>query len=110
MTTKEQRLHEWIARIADYMNSGLTMSAWCTANHFTKEKLRYWLRKTKAASSTAALTPPTHWVPLAVADQTESPNSAPSLVVCVGQASIELRIGFDAQLLREIVQALEALC
>jgi hypothetical protein len=106
MTVKEQRRHEWIARIADYRASGLTLSAWCTANHFTKEKLKYWLRKTKEDSSSATLTPPTRWVPLTVADQ----FSTSSLVVRVGPASIEIRAGFDPRLLREIVQALEVPC
>jgi hypothetical protein len=39
MTTKEQRRQEWIARIADYKTSGLTMSSWCAAQHVTKTHL-----------------------------------------------------------------------
>lgn len=53
MTTREQRRREWVTRIADYRSSGLTMTAWCTANHFSKEQLKYWLRKTKEDSASA---------------------------------------------------------
>lgn len=45
MTTKEQRLQDWQARIADYHASGLTMAAWCQEHSVTKETLKYWLRK-----------------------------------------------------------------
>jgi hypothetical protein len=109
MTTKEQRLHEWTARVADYKASGLTMSAWCTANHFTMDQLKYWIRKMKDVPSSAVPTPSTRWVPLSVADHA-SAVSASSLVVRIGQASIVLQAGFDPQLLREVVQALKALC
>jgi hypothetical protein len=71
MTTKEQRRHEWTARIADYKACGLTMSAWCDAHHVTKEQLKYWLRKLKVVPS-EAVTAPTHWVPLTVADPIQS--------------------------------------
>jgi hypothetical protein len=109
MTTKEQRRQEWTARIADYKASGLTMSAWCDAHHVTKEQLKYWLRKLKVVPS-EAVTAPTHWVPLTVADPIQFTNHASSLVVYIGPAHIEIRSGFDPRLLREVVQALEAPC
>jgi hypothetical protein len=108
MTTKEQRRQEWIARIADYKASGLTMSAWCDAHHVTKEQLKYWLRKLKVVPS-KVVTPPTHWVQLTVADPIQCTNHA-SLVVYIGSSHIEIRSGFDPRLLREVVQALEAPC
>lgn len=110
MATKEQRRQEWLARIADYKASGLTMSAWCHANHFTLDQLKYGLRKLKNVPSSAEPTSSTRWVPLSVDDHVPA-TSASSLVVRIGQASIELRAGFDAGLLREAVHALgEAPC
>ena len=47
MTSREQRRQLWAARIADYRASGLTMSAWCAANHCTIDQLKYWLYKAK---------------------------------------------------------------
>lgn len=38
--TREQHRQAWIARITDYKASGLTMSAWCTTNHFKLDQLR----------------------------------------------------------------------
>jgi hypothetical protein len=113
MNAREQLRQDWAARIADYKASGLTMAAWCTANQFTKDQLKYWLYKAKNVSSSVPTSstppPPARWLPLTVADQ-DAPPSASSLVVRVGQASIELRTGFDPRLLREVVQALAAPC
>lgn len=105
--TREQRRQAWIARITDYKSSGFTMLAWCTANHFKLDQLKYWLRKTKEASPSVSATPSTRWMPLTVVSQPDTIVSTSSLVVRIGQASVELRAGFDPQLLREIVLALE---
>lgn len=107
MNAKEQLRHEWAARIADYRASGLTLSAWCAANQFTINQLKYWLYKAKSrpsASKTPSSTPATHWVPLTLADSAATP--APTLVIRVGPANIELHSGFDPKLLREVIFAL----
>ena len=103
MTKKEQRLQEWETRIADYNASGLTMAAWCQANRFTKETLKYWLRKTNKMSSSAKQSSTPRFVPLAVSHS----NASSSLVVQIGQAKVEVYAGFDPLLLREIIHALE---
>ena len=108
MTKKEQRQHEWTTRIADYKASGLTMSAWCTANQVTLEQFKYWNRKLKPIASDA-VSPAACFIPVSVADSVP-PHSASSLVVHVGHASITLQKGFDPQLLREAVEALRATC
>lgn len=110
MTTKETRRQEWVAYIADYKASGLTMSAWCAANQFTLHQLKYWLRKLKDVSSTALQTDSARWVPLSVTDSSAVAASSTSLIVRIGKASIELRPGFDPRLLREAVHALGATC
>ncbi len=88
------------------------MSARCAANQFKKDQLKYWLYKAKKASLAVPTpsTPPARWVPLTVADQTDVPKPAASLVIRIGQASIELRAEFDPKLLREVVQALDSSC
>ncbi|WP_397344732.1 MULTISPECIES: IS66 family insertion sequence element accessory protein TnpA [Paenibacillus] len=41
MNAKEQRRQDWHTRIAAYRASGLTMKAWCSANHCSVEQLKY---------------------------------------------------------------------
>lgn len=109
MTKKEQRREEWIARIADYQASGQTMKAWCTANLVSKDQLRYWLRALKNRSSSATAPTVSRFVPLSISEPSAGAQS-PMLFVHVGSARIALQAGFDAQLLREAVAALEASC
>ncbi|WP_420850852.1 IS66 family insertion sequence element accessory protein TnpA [Paenibacillus aceris] len=49
-TEREKLHHEWEARITGYRSSGLTLSAWCTANQCTINQLKYWLYKSKTVS------------------------------------------------------------
>ncbi|WP_424768037.1 IS66 family insertion sequence element accessory protein TnpA [Paenibacillus sp. sgz302251] len=41
MNAKEQRRQEWASRIVNYRASGLTIAAWCEANHCTVEQMKY---------------------------------------------------------------------
>lgn len=109
MTKKDQRQREWMTRIADYKASGLTMAAWCIANHVTLEQLKYWMRNLKKIASIDAVSPTARFIPVSVAESVPPHNSA-SLVVHVGHASITLQKGFDPQLLREAVEALSETC
>jgi len=107
MTPQEQRRQLWAARIADFRASGLTMSAWCAANHCTIDQLKYWLYKAKNLSPSPSSVPSTHFVPLMVTDPHPTTDDAPlSLVVCIGKARIELQNGFDPGLPRDVVRVL----
>ena len=46
------------------------------------------------------------WLELSPASELPIPSASDSLVVRIGEATIELRRGFDPELLREIVRAL----
>jgi hypothetical protein len=109
MTKKETRHHEWLSRITGYKASGLTMAKWCEENGVTLEQFKYWNRKLKKVSDTSPPFPAPRWVPLTVEGSSPAASVA-SLVVRIGQASIELQADYDALLLRKIVNALEAPC
>ncbi|GGG20444.1 MULTISPECIES: IS66 family insertion sequence element accessory protein TnpA [Paenibacillus] len=105
MTNKERRYQEWVVRIAEYQTSGLTMAAWCQTHSLTKEKLKYWIRKAKPNATSHPLPHSPRFVSLTTTKDIECSSS--SLVVHIGRAKIELREGFNPQLLREVVQALD---
>ena len=113
MTAKEQRRLDWTTRIADFRASGLTMSTWCATNQYSIDQLKYWLYKSKRVpSSTKPQTSsaPSRFVPLTALDQPATPHRASALVIRVGEVSIELHSGFDPQLLRKVVHALQSPC
>ncbi|WP_084134518.1 IS66 family insertion sequence element accessory protein TnpA [Paenibacillus harenae] len=113
MNAKEQRRQDWHTRIAAYRASGLTMKAWCSANHCSVEQLKYWLYKIKRVSSSTTpdlKTSPVQFVPLATVDPTGGVSPAPSLILHTGEISIELHSGFDPMLLREVIHGLTSPC
>ncbi|WP_442950191.1 hypothetical protein [Paenibacillus sp. 1-18] len=63
--------------------------------------MKYWLYKIKRVSSSASPDPktsPVQFIPLATVDPPGSVS--PSLILHIGEASIELHSGFDPMLLR----------
>ncbi|MBU8763807.1 hypothetical protein KM868_09895 [Micrococcus luteus] len=103
MTNAEQRQYEWTERIRDYRASGLSMSAWCEAQGLTLHQLKYWLRKID--SSQPCSSSPS-FIPVTVSPR----SSSSSLTLRIGPASLDVQTGFSPELLRQVVQALEALC
>jgi hypothetical protein len=109
MSLKEQRQYEWEVRVSDFKASGLKMTHWCAANHVDLEQMKYWIRKFKNAAISSTLSSAQTFIPLTAIDSATRTGTS-SLVVQVGLASIELRSGFDPQLLREAVAALSRSC
>jgi hypothetical protein len=105
---KHQRLQEWTTRITDFKTSGLTLSAWCEAHGQTIHQYKYWLRKLNHISSSAPSS--AAWLPLAIAIPLAESSPSFSFVVRVGHAGIEVKDGFNPELLRKIVRALELPC
>ncbi len=98
MQQKDARSALWERRRAQYRKSGLSRKAFCAKHHLKLSTLDYWfcrLGKQKKESglvelNRASIAPP-----------------APGLFVSVRQDyRIELRRGFDPQLLAEVIQAL----
>lgn len=111
--TNARRRKLWQARVADYRASELSMREWCERNGVTDHQLRYWLEKTGGRSQGGS------WACVELIDDdiaearksptaSRGPNgTAPSdaeVAVCVGVARIEVRSGFDPNLLSEVLR------
>ena len=103
---KEKLNQDWMERIANYRSSGLTMKGWCNQYGFSIDQLKYWLYKHKPRSSVQA-GPSPDWLPVVVSDPSSKPGN---LLVHVGSTRIEVHAGFEPQLLRDVVKALNAGC
>lgn len=96
---------EWEARVNDFQVSGLSAVAWCAANNIKTHRLYYWLRRLR--TEVAEPVGPSRWLSV----ETEEPQSpASSLCIRVGQATVEVKPGFDATLLADVVRTLAGLC
>lgn len=105
--TKTELRKEWSARVAAYKASGQSASAWCAANNLQPRQLWYWLRKHKNIETPAVK--PSQWLSVEVSEL--KPNSPQgTLLVRVGQATVEIRPGFNPVLLSDVVRILAELC
>ena len=96
--TKAEQQNTWAVRVAEFKSSGQSVSAWCTAHDVKIHQLRYWLRKEKQPYEEGIFT----WLPL---DLSEA-GFQTSLLVRVGQVTLEVRPGFDPKLLLDVVKTL----
>ena len=91
----------WEQRRAQYKESGLSRRAFCKKHHLKLSTLGYWLSRLGKQEKESGLVELYH--------ASVAPLAA-GLVVRVGQDyRIEIRRGFDAQLLSEVIQALGGL-
>lgn len=96
----------WESRIAEFKASGQTAKAWCAAQELKVHQLYYWFRKFK--SENKYVEKELQWLSVEIgALETTEPQEA--LPIRVGKATIEVRRGFDPQLLLDVVKTLSVL-
>lgn len=93
----------WENRMADFRASGLSLVAWCAANDVRYNQMRYRVDKQKALARKPGSFNAPAWIK--VSDDQRS--CEPMLLVKVGGATIEVKKGFDASLLRSVVECLD---
>lgn len=107
MTRAEQR-KEWETRVAEYRSSGQSVKAWCSAHNVKPHQLGYWLKRHQVQDDSPFIAA-TQWLPLEIREQAFRDKDS-VLRVRVGEASIEVRPGFDPELLVEVVRILITRC
>ncbi|WAH35667.1 IS66 family insertion sequence element accessory protein TnpA [Alicyclobacillus dauci] len=106
MTKKElAELREtWRERVAAFRDSGLSGAAWCAEQGIKEHQLWYWVSRFREKSPKPSVS--TDFLPVQVH---ESIANLP-LLVRVGSVAIEVHPGYDAQLLRDLVETLTGSC
>jgi len=105
MTYKERR-QQWKARIEAYRASGLSAKEFCRQHNITTRQLYYWLRKETLKEQTGNTV---QWLPVSLSSK-EDISEDNLLTLKVGPAVIEVREGFNEELLLQVVKVLSALC
>jgi len=104
---KVERQREWEVRIAAFRASGQSTKEWCAGHDLKPYQLWYWIRKHKTMDTPSAL--PSQWLAVEVGDLGVVDQRS-ALLIRVGQATIEVKPGFDATLLSDVIRTLVALC
>jgi len=98
MTERQAKKEAWVERVKEFETSGLSGAKWCAARGFKENQLSYWRRKLKCQQPEE-----TRWLALGIGE------SEPTLTVKIGQASIDLKPGFDQELFITAVKLLRSL-
>ncbi|MBE3519516.1 MAG: helix-turn-helix domain-containing protein [Firmicutes bacterium] len=109
MTKAEQqaRRQQWQQWIAEYRASGLSAREWCASRGVKPDRLWYWLRRFRTEEESGS----TKWLPVDLSGvETKGQPEGGCLVVRVGKAAVEVRPGFDPELLLAVVRVLSAAC
>lgn len=96
----------WVSRIADFNQSEENIPEWCSRNNLKTHQLRYWLRKFQATEIEAPTS--TEWFSVDI-DQPPA-ESTGSIVVKVGSMDVEVKPGFNPEVLIEVVKTLTRIC
>ncbi len=98
---QSEKLGIWKRRRQEFRKSGLTRRAYCARHHLKVSTLDYWFSRIRSMESAQGL--------VEVKPQGTPAMKSDLKVVVAGKYCIEIRNGFDSQLFRELVQALESL-
>ena len=101
MSRAEQR-KVWERLIADYRASGQSAKKWCAAHQVKFHQLKYRLRHIKIVPAVQS----TRWLPVEMAPV----DHDDALLIRIGAASIEVRPGFDPDLLSRVARVLSVSC
>jgi hypothetical protein len=104
MTAREELAQEWRERLEDFAHSEMTVQQWCDFNRVSIYQYYYWRRRLAAAS--ADKTANEGWMAVEIVDTPPLPTPSSGVSIRIAGAAIEVRPGFDPNLLRAVVRAL----
>ncbi len=97
----------WEDRLAQYEASGSSIAAWCKEQDIRESQFYHWRKKLR--NGQPEKTQSVEWLPLEFQHTKKSRLVADFITVHIGQAKIQIRKGFDRQLLQEIIQVLQTM-
>ena len=99
----EQKRSYWKQHIDSWQQTGLTQVEYCRQHNLKHHQLVYWKKRFLKSETNVS------FVPLKLEDLLEIParqDQSSLTLVINNQFKIEIRAGFDAQLLRQLIYAL----
>jgi len=97
--TKQEREMHWRGQLEQQAASGLSVRAWCAREAIGYAAFMYWRRRLGQSGGVT---------PLTLIRVTEGEAVGDGLWLSVGGVRIEVKSGFDAGLLKQVVAALAA--
>jgi hypothetical protein len=102
----EQKRTYWKQHIDSWQQTGLTQTEYCRLHNLKHHQLVYWKKRFLKTETEIS------FVPLKLEDLLDIPAQPDHASLCLvihNHFKIEIRAGFDAQLLRQVIYALRGL-
>ena len=97
----------WGQRLVELNGSGLSGRAWCARQGISYHKYRYWKDRIESSEREGDIQP-VQWLALDSTSYGSGSGMDVGITVRIGAAVVDVRKGFDPELLRGIVQALSS--
>ena len=97
----------WDDRLTQYETSGSNITAWCKEQAIRENQFYYWRKKLRTGQPEK--TQSVQWLPLELQLTKQARLLADPISVHIGRTTIEIRQGFNQQLLREIIHVLQTI-
>lgn len=102
---------QWEQKVRDYRQSGLSLLKWCQQTGVNPNTMRKWVGAFSSRHQQKESDGELKWLPVIINEDSSSVKSTPSeLLIEIGKAHVVVKQGFDADLLRDIVRVLVAIC
>jgi hypothetical protein len=99
---------EWSERVAAWRASGKSAAAFCDKHGYSAKSLQWWSSELRRRGQAMATREPQVKLARVVRARSAAPSTAPSVVVSVGEARVEVRAGADRATLELVLGALHA--
>jgi hypothetical protein len=102
----EQKRTYWKQHIESWQQTGLTQAEYCRRHNLKHYQLVYWKKRFLKTETNVS------FVPLKLEDLLDTPLRPDRALLCLvidNHFKVEIRAGFDAQLLRQLIFALRGL-
>jgi len=102
----EQKRTYWKHHIDSWQETGLTQTEYCRQNNLKHHQLVYWKKRFLKTETGVS------FVPLKLEDLLHIPSQSDCAALCLvinNHFKIEIRAGFDSQLLRQLIFALRGM-
>lgn len=95
----------WKERVRDFRASGMSAVSWCKEHQLKTHQLWYWIQQYEKPNQPK---PSPAWIPIRI---DESPQPIEDrLLLRLGEITLEVKPGFNRQLLADVVSVLSQPC
>jgi len=99
---------EWAQRVAAWRSSGKSAAAFAEKHGYSAKSLQWWSSELRRRGQAAPASEPEVKLARVFRSGSATPSTAPSVVVSVGEARVEVRAGADRATLELVLGALHA--